>query len=324
MNTTLRTGILSLFFVLMLTTSGMGVSAQEFSNGTGISGDSYCGSSSSTKCTFNHLKGIGERLFILFAAVGSVALFIGIAYFLIFSVGAKYMLEGDVSALTRAKKQTFNMLVGFGVVLVVVTFLVTILQGFGVQAPFLKLLQLFSDASLVSHAYAAGSQLLPNPLSSNSAYDIIIAGANLAMRFFIYPVLVAIWVASGFKFVYSQGNPEGIKTAKNWILVAFISTIIIFSLQGFIVAFRNTAQRVFQGAGTGAAAPSQQVAPQATTQTGTADGRALPVAETAGSACTTKSGQYGTLGTDGSCKSRTAEPCYGQVGLDGNCYSGTR
>jgi hypothetical protein len=53
-----------------------------------------------------------------------------------------------------------------------------------------------------------------------------------------------MWVASGFKFVYSQGNPEGLKTARSWLLVSFIVTIVAFSLQGFILALKATAQKI--------------------------------------------------------------------------------
>lgn len=211
----------------------------------GISGDALCGGAGEP-CTPEHLEELARRLFLIFASIGTALLFIFIIVRVLYSVYL-YMANNDPGALARARAQSFNMMIGYGMILAVFggIFFVA-LQIFGVDDKYLKLLEYFSEG-FVQHAYA-----FENTLSSDNAYDIIIAGISLAMQFFVYPGLIAMWVAAGFKFVYSQGNPEGLKTARNWLLVAVIVTVIAFTLQGFILAFRGTALEVFGGAGTGA------------------------------------------------------------------------
>lgn len=184
---------------------------------------------------------MGTRLLAMFALLGSVLLVTVIGIRLVMSVFA-YM-RGDVGAIKRAGEAAFNAAIGFFIVFAVGggIFLV-LLKTLGTKPEFLKLLEMFTS-TFVETAHAQ-EKLLPNPLGSNSAYDIILAALNLAMRFFIYPGLIAMWVASGFKFIYSQGNPEGLKTARNWLFISFIVTIVTFSLQGFMLAFRATAEKI--------------------------------------------------------------------------------
>ncbi len=250
-----------------------------------ISGDEICGSSQATICKPSDLKRIMRSALLFFATIGSVGVFIFIMARIVLEVKA-YMIDGDPGALKKAKTDTFNALVGFIIVLVVMGGgYILLVKAFGTQPWVIGLLQFFAYG-LVDHAYAA-EQLLPNPYGSNSFYDIIITAANLVMRFFIYPALVAMWVASGFKLVYSQGNPEGLKTARNWFLVAVIVTVIAFSLQGLIVAFKGTAEKIL---------PAAQ-----TETTGTTDGRGQRLPGTYGAACT-EGGYNGIIGTDGKCQ----------------------
>lgn len=199
-----------------------------------------CGNTYETRCAPSDLKKIGKALALLIATLGGVLVFVFIMIRVTKGVIAKF--KGDASGLAQARSDSGNAIVGFIIALAAIAILLAGLKILGAQPWATQLLQLFSS-TFVDHAYAQ-EKLLPNPLGSNSLYDIIIAGANLAMRFFVYPAIIAAWVASGFKFVYSQGNPEGLKTARNWLLISFIFTIVAFSLQGFILAFRATAEKI--------------------------------------------------------------------------------
>jgi hypothetical protein len=258
-----------------------------------ISGDDLCGSSSTAKCTPAALKTLGMKVLSLFTVVGSALLVVFIAIRVVMSWYA--YRAGDAGAIKRAGQQAFNAFIGFIIVFAVFggVFMI-LLNTLGAQPWVGKLLQMFSEA-FVPQAYAAGTQL-PNPLGSNSLYDILISAASLALRFFVYPAVIAMWVWSGFQFVYSQGNPEGLNKAKSWLFWAFIITVITFALQGFLLAFRGTAEKIVPGVTNlnlnNTATPSS---PTATTTT------AQPAAGTYGASCTVGS-FYGTIGTDGTCK----------------------
>lgn len=279
----LRVALLSTLFAAFLIVISVHTAHAQLSGS--ISGDTLCGGDAQHKCTAANLKSIGTRLLTLFAYLGSALLIVFMMVRLLISVAAYF--RGDAMALKKAKEALFNALIGFILVFAVGggTILI-LLTAFGVQPWALKLLQFFSE-SIVPHAYAADEKLLPNPLGSNSAYDIVIAAANLAMRFFVYPGLIAAWVASGFKFVYSQGNPEGLKTARSWLLVSFIVTVIAFSLQGFILALKATAEKV-----TGTSTSQ-------TTSTDANRSANAPALGTPGAECTTTTGLYGQISTDG-------------------------
>jgi len=237
---TLRTALLSTLFAAVLTILSVHTVQAQLSGP--ISGDILCGSSSSTKCGPQHLKQIGVKLLSLFVYLGSAALVVLVSIRLLWSVKAYF--QGDVMAIKKAGEDAFNAFIGFIIIFAVgAGILLIMLKSFGVQPWAVKLLQFFSSG-FIEHAYAAEERLLPNPLGSNSAYDLIIAALSLAMRFFIYPGLIVMWVAAGFKFIYSQGNPEGLKTARSWLLVSFIVTVVAFSLQGFILALKATAQKI--------------------------------------------------------------------------------
>jgi hypothetical protein len=272
-NATFRTALLTtLCASVLILLSAHSVHAQLTGS---VSGDSLCGADKDHKCTAANLKTVGQRLLTIFAYIGSAAVIVLILVRVLRSVWAYF--NGDTLALKKASADAFNALIGFILIFAVGGgILLVMLKTLGVQPWAIKLLQFFSE-SVVPHAYAATSteKLLPNPLGSNSAYDILIAAIKLAMQFFIYPGLIAMWVASGFKFIYSQGNPEGLKTARSWLLVSVIVTIVAFSLQGFVIALKNTAQKIVpvqasmgtSGTGGGTSASSIKSAQQAQAQT---------------------------------------------------------
>lgn len=252
-----------------------------------ISGNDLCGAEGD-KCTLDDLKELGRRFISMFLVIGGTLLVIVLAVRIALAWFA--MRTQGAEAIKKTGEQAFNALIGFLIIFLVFGgFFLALLTVFGTQDWAVKLLKLFSS-SFIETAYASNHQL-PNPLGSNSLYDIILSGASLIMRFFVYPAVIAMWVWSGFQFVYAQGNPEGLKKAKAWIFWAFIITVIMFSLQGFLAAFKGTAQNIVPSA-------SQQSAP---TQNGTQDGRGQPQPGAYGSACE-RGGFYGTIGTDGTCQ----------------------
>lgn len=296
---TTKTVFLSMFLATALVAlSVSGVQAQAPS----IAGDGVCGSSSSTICKPSDLKEMGQRLLTMFALLGSGILVVIIGIRLVTSMFA-YM-RGDAMAIKKAGEAAFNALIGFFIVFAVAGGIFLLgLKYLGAQPWVGQLLQMFSSA-FTETAYAhvqtayAEETLLPNPLGSNSAYDLILAAMNLAMRFFIYPALIVMWVASGFKFIYSQGNPEGLKTARDWLLWSFVITIVAFSLQAFLLAFRATAEKIVPVTKNQTTTNTQK---QPATQTGTVDGRGQPEPKTYGAACELN-GFYGIIGTDGKCQ----------------------
>jgi hypothetical protein len=259
-----------------------------------ISGDDLCGASSTAKCTPAALKTLGTKVLSLFVLLGSVLLVLAIAVRVVMSWYA--YRAGDAGAIKRAGQQAFNAFIGFIIVFAVFggVFMI-LLNTLGAQPWVGKLLQMFSEA-FVPHAYAVGTQL-PNPLGSNSLYDILISAASLALRFFVYPAVIAMWVWSGFQFIYSQGNPDGLNKAKSWLFWAFIITVITFSLQGFLLAFRGTAEKIVPGMTNmnTSTTPTPVLSPTSTTTT------AQPAPGTYGAACSI--GTFnGIIGTDGTCQ----------------------
>jgi hypothetical protein len=300
---------------------------------TSWSGDEICGSSTTTVCTPKDFKNIMSKTLTAVAAIGGAVLVLFIVYRLIVSWWA--YTNGDSSAIKKASMQAFQALIGFLIIFSVFGgLLMAALSLFGTQPWAVQLLRLFSFG-FIDVAYAEAG-LLPNPLGTNSIYDIILSAANLAMRFLIYPALVFMWVISGFKMIYSQGKPDGLAKARSWLLYAFIITVVAFSLQAFLLAFRGTAERVFGGAGTSNVQTNQNGTP-----TNSADPNQAPAnaptdctGKPQGTVCRTPGGRAGACAfsseTDGyGCYVNTSVPgasctkesgAYGRYGTDGVCY----
>lgn len=265
-----------------------------------ISGDELCGATAATKCSFTDIKTIVSRLLVTFFSVGGLVLVVFAGLRLVQAEIA--VREGNAGARMVALKNIWNGLLGLLIIIgVVAGLLITALQLLGANSWVTGLFRLISDA-LVPHAYAADERLLPNPLGAYNLFDLIAAVMNLIIRFFIYPAIVVLWVWSGFQFVYARGNPDGLKKAKSWLLWSFLITVIMFTLQGFTLALRNTMTKIVPNnpAAIQAPASGQGTGGQQVTRDPNAPADGAP-----GSACTTSSGGYGIRGTDGSCTNRS-------------------
>lgn len=270
--------ILASFF-LMVAFHGGDVLAQ-----TSASGDDVCGSSSSTKCGIADLKKVSRNVFGLVIAIGLPLLVVFVIYR--FIMAWWYLQQGNANAYKEAGKKVTQAIIGFVIIIALSGgILLLILKYLGVKDGALKLLQTISYA-FIPHAYAAG-ELLPNPLGATSLYDFIISILNTAMKFFLYPALIGIWVMSGFMYVAAQGAPDKLQKAHKLLLWAFISTLIVFMIQGFMIAIKGTVNKVIPGA--------------ISTQNRSSD--LAPADGGAGSVCDLGGGVSGIRGTDLVCYS---------------------
>lgn len=258
--------ILGLFFVGILFSFSYEVYAQT-TNSVVTCG---LGPSTTTACKVGDIGPLVKGLLGIVITIGLPLLFIFVAYRFVTAWFA--LQQGNANAYKDALSKAGNAIVGFLIVVVLVGGgLYALLSAFGVDPRILQILKLFSEG-LFEHTYAASGELLPNftPKITN-LYDFILNALRLVMQFFIYPALIVIWVWTGFSFVLAQGAPDALKKAKSWLLWAFITTLVIMVLQGFLVALRVSALKII----------------------GT-----TPVA---GQVCKTSSGGNGQMGTDGVC-----------------------
>lgn len=217
----------------LLTVSGVNAAGS-------ISGSDVCGGTLAKACTLKDLQKITSNIMTAVIGIGLPVLMIFVAYRL---VTAWYALQqGNANAYREAFSKIMNALLGFVVVVALFGgFFLAILKFVGVEAFPLKLLEVIFGA-LVPHAYAQG---LANPLVVNDLYDFILSVLRLVMRFFIYPAFIVMWVWTGIQFVMAEGNPEALGKAKKWLLWAFVSTVLVMMLQGFLFAIRGSVQKIF-------------------------------------------------------------------------------
>lgn len=277
-------------------------------NGTSISGDEICGSSSSTKCTLDHLKIITGKVLTFVIGIGLPLTIIFITYRFVMAWFA--LQQGNANAYKEALAKSRDAAIGFFLIVALAGgLLFTLLKFLGVKGGFLESLPFLSSVInvLVPHAYAQATSTATstfvvavatcdsafNLLGVCSLYDFILSILRLVMRFFIYPALIVIWVWTGFAFVTAQGNPEGLNKAKKWLMWAFVTTLVIFMLQAFLVAARGTVQKILP------VAPASQ-----TTNTNTntnSNSNNAPAPGTPGAVCTKPNGMYGRTGANGGC-----------------------
>ena len=134
------------------------------------------------------------------------------------------------------------------------------------------------------------------------------SAVRAAIRFFLYPAVVIMWVWSGFQFVYAQGNPEGLKKARSWLFWAVVTTLVMFTIQGFLMALQASAQKILPSTAT-----------PITNTNGTPDGRGQPADGATNSQCTRPDGTYGIMDVNSVCQpgrgssyttpTATASPC---------------
>ncbi len=85
---------------------------------------------------------------------------------------------------------------------------------------------------------------LPNPTGFCSLYDFMLGIINTALKFFLYPAMVGVWVWSGFSYVAAQGAPEKLLKAHKLLIMAFVTTLIVFTIQGFLTSVKNSVNNI--------------------------------------------------------------------------------
>jgi len=259
----LRT-IQSVLMVIMIICSFSVGTVQSQQYGPSIAGDELCGKWSPTggpdgkggivtRCGVPQIGVMMKKVLVLVVSLGLPLLVVFVIYRFI---TAWFALEqGNAGAYKEALKQSGNAIIGFFFVVALFGgLLMVVLKYFGVKDQPLQLLKLFSEA-FVTTAYAqqtAATGYLPNFLGSNNLMELILAILRLVMRFFVYPMLIVIWVWTGFAFVMAQGAPEALNKAKKWLMWAFVTTLVIFMIQAFMVAAQGTVQKIFPGGAGGA------------------------------------------------------------------------
>lgn len=294
-------------FVILCLLSVTLVHAQ--GSGTSLSGDEVCGrwdpvaQKIVNPCSIADIAKVLKGVLSIVISIGFPLLIVFVAYRFIMAYFAA--VQGNRDAYKDAVKKSANAMLGFLFIVALFAGLMFVLLKYvGVKDGPLQLLKLFTDA-FIPHAYAEATSTssstattstgyLPNFLSSNDLYSLLLSIARLVMRFFIYPALIVMWVWTGFAFVLAQGNPDALSKARKWLMAAFISTLVIFMLQGFLIAAQGTVKKILPGF-------QEVTAPSTATGNGERLGELAPAAGATGSICSLSGGGTGTTGTDGKC-----------------------
>lgn len=267
---------------------------------TSISGDSLCGSDSTTACNFTHLKQLVKGVMFFIIGLGLPLLVVVVAYRML--MAWFQVQQGNANAYREALKKVGQSILGFLILILLFGGALTVLLTYlGATEPVMKLLKLIATAFV---PVANAQEMLPSPVADTNLYDFVLKILSLIMRFFIYPGLIVMWVLTGFSFIFAQGKPDALTKAKKLLMWAFVSTFIVMFIQAFLMAARGTVE---------------QILPGSTTQTAGGTGVARGGTCNAGATC-----QSGLLCHSGTC-SQAGDVCtktggtYGQVTTDNQC-----
>ncbi len=201
-----------------------------------------CGSGTTVQsaCKLDNIGQLVKDVLLLVVSIGLPILFMLVAWRMIKAWFA--LQKGNANAYKEALTDAGQALIGFiFIVFLIGGGLYAALTFFGVKPEFVKVLKLFSDGGLFTQVYAEG---LPAPTTAQTAYEYLIDAFRLVMKFFIFPALIVMWVWTGFSFVLAQGAPEALTKAKSLLVKAFISTLVIVVLQGFLMALQGSVNKI--------------------------------------------------------------------------------
>ena len=101
--------------------------------------------------------------------------------------------------------------------------------------------------SLPPHSFAqttgGGAQLninLDNPLGTTTDINGFIAKILDGMVILLTPVIVVMFLWTGFLFVQAQGNPEKLSAAKKSLLYTIIGAALVLGAKGFSLVIAAT------------------------------------------------------------------------------------
>lgn len=205
---------------------------------------SNCAAEGPNGCDVNDLF---EQLKVVF--IVSVLIIMLWNLFIIIKSGTFQMFKEDQSeALAALKQQGWRALSNIVLSLIIVGVMVAFYQAVLVEKfskPFdaFKTFQSLNEPFVV-HAYAVEGEHLPNPLVVETPYDLAILAYQLAMRWIFIPLLIASWVWAGFLFIRAQGNPEGLKRARERLVYSVVWTVILMVILGLAFTLRDTANQI--------------------------------------------------------------------------------
>lgn len=205
---------------------------------------SNCDAEGPNGCDANDLIEQLKVVFIVF-----VTLIIGWNMFMIIKSGTLQMFkENQSEALAALKERAWKSLSNIALSLIIVGAMVAFYQTILVEKfskPFdvFKAFQSFNEPFVVS-VYAAEGEHLPSPLVVETVYDLAILSYQFAMRWIFIPLLIASWVWTGFLFIRAQGNPEGLKRARERLTYSIVWTVILMTVLGLAFTLRDTANQI--------------------------------------------------------------------------------
>lgn len=199
-----------------------------------------CGGTGQPDCTFSHIPILLKNT--MRTAMEMVSLF---AVAMIVYTGFKLMTGKNKPAeLADSKERMWKVGVGIIMFFGGAGLTLMILRSIGLNEDFLKTFNWFFPTALLdvisAHAYAADSNMLPNPLNLDNPLDFFAMLLNLTIKWFVFPCIILSWLYAGFLYVRAQGNPEEISNAHSWLWWTFIGTGIIMLAEVFYSVLRGT------------------------------------------------------------------------------------
>ena len=246
--------LLSLFFVGALLSVHTVYSAERAS----LSGD-VCGGIGKKKCELTDIPKIVKNVVRFVIGYGFLILIVFVTVRFVMAWFA--LQQGNANAYKEALSKSTNAFLGFlFIVMLSGGLLFTVLKYFGIKDELLDIgiFQSFFFDIFATHAYAAEGQYLPNFFPSDDINDFLTAIIRVVMRFFVYPALLCIWVWTGFAFIAAQGAPDALSKAKKWFMWATVTTLVIFTVQMFLIAIQGTIEKILPGTVTYITTPKEE------------------------------------------------------------------
>ncbi len=206
-------------------------------------GDSVCGTEANKCDTFSELgKVIKGVLGLVMKIFSAVAVLLIIVYFIFAWFKRK---EGDVRAYAEARNRLVNIIFTFGILaLLAGGVYITFLQSIGVNSGLLQTLkEIFGSVSFIETAYAD----FPDTVTSATWYDFLLLFMTYAIKWVFYPIIIVIWIWTGFIYVAAQGAPEKLKEAHKILAYSLITTVAVIMAQSFFFAIKETVNKIIGG-----------------------------------------------------------------------------
>lgn len=192
-------------------------------------------------------KGLGrlKDLFMWVLVFSAITLIVMIPGYFV-AIAIKRMFIGESSeVLKEYRSKITSAIISFAVLAGAVGILYWLMVSLGlspwVRKPFTPILSM----ELIPHAYAQTGEYLSSPIEgTDSLYDFFLLLVRAAVRWFIYPGIIAIWIYTGFSYVAAQGNPEKIIKSHKWLFIAVAATVVTFLSEAFVFAIRDTVKAI--------------------------------------------------------------------------------